>query len=121
MSVTRQACTLLQRVGAAPRARPRDRSWTVPARGRPLHGGQMKSQILVTALAAAVTLEIVGAQPQPPTPSSWSGIYSDARSERGRTLYAENCRECHGDSNGTPRAPAIMGPALTARWQKKPI
>jgi mono/diheme cytochrome c family protein len=53
--------------------------------------------------------------------SGWDGLYSDAQAKRGQALYAANCIACHGTEQGTPKGPAIVGPAFAARWQRKPI
>src|SRR5262245_37197453 len=80
----------------------------------------MRFKFLLTGIAATLAMQIIIAQPQSAGAAAWNGIYSDAQAERGKPLYNENCRECHGDANGTRRAPAIVGPAFAARWQRKP-
>jgi mono/diheme cytochrome c family protein len=82
----------------------------------------MRFRVLFTGVLAALAAQVIVAQPGPSTPApAWNGLYAEAQADRGKALYTENCRECHGDANGTPRAPAIMGPAFAARWQRKPV
>jgi mono/diheme cytochrome c family protein len=48
--------------------------------------------------------------------------YGAAQAERGGPLYAANCVACHGtDLLGGDRAPALAGPAFTARWSNRPL
>jgi mono/diheme cytochrome c family protein len=74
----------------------------------------------IVAVAWTSTVALGGLSAQQPK-SGWDGIYSDAQAKRGQALYAENCISCHGTEQGTPRGPAIVGPAFAARWQPKPI
>src|SRR6266478_5172287 len=78
----------------------------------------MRFPIAILVLVSACSLSVLIAQQPKP---AWDGIYSDAQAERGKPLFTEFCRDCHGDANGTPRAPAVMGPAFAARWQRKPV
>jgi len=47
----------------------------------------------------------------------WSGIYSAAQAERGKTAFLKSCSNCHNSTlDGTARAPALRGERFTADW-----
>ena len=82
----------------------------------------MKKLLLlgVFVLSIAGLLLQVGVQGQ--AAQDWAGSYSEAQAARGEKLYGGNCAVCHGPQLlGGDRAPAVAGPALTARWQAKPL
>lgn len=54
--------------------------------------------------------------------SQWDGVYTSAQATRGAALYETNCAPCHRwDLKGTEIAPALTGPAFTARWNGRPL
>lgn len=62
-----------------------------------------------------------GAAPLPRV-SQWDGVYTDAQAARGEPFYVENCSMCHGlNVLGTILAPALAGPAFTAKWSRRPL
>lgn len=64
---------------------------------------------------------MLGLAAQSPT-SQWDGVYTDAQAARGGPLYVENCSMCHGlNMAGTVLAPALAGPAFTAKWNRRPV
>jgi mono/diheme cytochrome c family protein len=47
----------------------------------------------------------------------WSGVYSDAQADRGKTPYTTVCRRCHNDDlGGSERGPALRGEQFIANW-----
>ncbi len=47
----------------------------------------------------------------------WSGVYTTAQAERGKTAFAKSCSNCHNSSlDGTARAPALHGDRFMANW-----
>lgn len=54
--------------------------------------------------------------------SQWDGVYTEEQAGRGEGLYRENCSMCHGlNLAGTVLAPALAGPAFTAKWNRRPL
>ena len=51
----------------------------------------------------------------------WSGVYTAAQAERGKTVYATACVRCHGaDLRGTT-APPLTGDRFMATWGGEPV
>lgn len=47
----------------------------------------------------------------------WSGVYTTAQAERGRTAFVKSCSNCHSSTlDGTVRAPALHGEKFMANW-----
>jgi len=47
----------------------------------------------------------------------WSGIYTTAQAERGKTAFLKSCSNCHNSTlDGTARAPALHGDRFMANW-----
>ena len=60
---------------------------------------------------------------QPPVRSVRDGVYTEAQAARGKTVYLEQCVECHkedlrGDQQMTP---SLVGIAFTFRWKDKKL
>lgn len=74
------------------------------------------------AVIAAVTTMPAAAQV-----SIWSGVYTEAQSKRGQTLYSGACSQCHGPRlNGAaqsdqPPSPAIARAGFLRKWDGKPV
>jgi len=61
-------------------------------------------------LVAALLMGIAG-NAQAQTASIWDGVYTDAQSDRGATVFTGHCASCHGANlGGTGEAPALAGP-----------
>ena len=80
-----------------------------------------------TALAVAVLVTTIFAQPAAAQVSIWSGVYTEAQSKRGQTLYSGACSQCHGARlNGAaqsdqPPSPAIARAGFLRKWDGKPV
>jgi hypothetical protein len=47
----------------------------------------------------------------------WSGVYTTAQAERGKTAFVKSCGNCHNSTlEGTARAPALHGDRFMADW-----
>ena len=47
----------------------------------------------------------------------WSGIYTTAQAERGKSAFLKSCSNCHSSTlDGTARAPALHGERFIADW-----
>jgi hypothetical protein len=47
----------------------------------------------------------------------WSGVYTTAQAERGKTAFLKSCSNCHNSTlDGTARAPALHGERFIANW-----
>ena len=52
-----------------------------------------------------------------PAQSVWDGIYTAEQAERGDSLYAKGCAECHGpDLAGDDMAPPLVGDDFLWDW-----
>jgi mono/diheme cytochrome c family protein len=48
----------------------------------------------------------------------WDRVYTDGQADRGETLYASTCAQCHGDGlSGIEAAPALTGPVFYDKWE----
>ena len=55
-------------------------------------------------------------------PAPAAGVYTEAQAARGAALYSDNCVYCHlVDLSGGELAPALTGPAFTAKWTGRPL
>lgn len=78
--------------------------------------------VFVMAAVAAVAGGDARAQGSAPAPSGsgrtiWDGIYTQAQSERGRTIFVASCGRCHNDElAGSERGPALRDDAFWQRW-----
>ena len=82
----------------------------------------MKKLLLLGVFVLSIAGLLLQAGVQGQAAQDWAGSYSEAQAARGEKLYGGNCAVCHGPQLlGGDRAPAVAGPALTARWQAKPI
>jgi mono/diheme cytochrome c family protein len=51
----------------------------------------------------------------------WSGVFTPAQADRGRTLYAANCAECHGGDLQGGEGAALRGEAFWAEWAEQSV
>lgn len=50
--------------------------------------------------------------------TTMDGVYTEAQAERGRTLYADQCVECHGhDLEGKYESAALEGDQFRSDWE----
>src|SRR5262245_44043746 len=80
-----------------------------------------------TALAVAVLVTTIFAGPAAAQVSIWSGVFTEAQSKRGQTLYSGACSQCHGPRlNGAgqadqPPSPAIARAGFLRKWDGKTV
>ena len=79
--------------------------------------------VILAGAACLAPAELDREQPeaQPPSRSVRDGVYTEAQAARGKTVYVEQCVECHkedlrGDQQMTP---SLVGVAFTFRWKDK--
>ena len=54
--------------------------------------------------------------------SSWSGVYTEARAERGAEDYRARCASCHGaDLRGDSNAAGLVGMGFMFVWEGKSL
>jgi len=52
--------------------------------------------------------------------SVWDGVYTKAQSDRGRTVYRQECAKCHAENlAGGEGAPALVGAEWVQKWSGK--
>ena len=84
---------------------------------------------LTVGAAFALTMPVttILAQPAGSKVSVWSGVYTQAQSKRGETLYSGACAQCHGlKLNGAgqpdlPPSPAIARATFLRKWDGKTV
>ena len=67
-------------------------------------------------LAAFVSLFGIAliAQDAPPI---WAGVYTSAQADRGRSVVANHCSECHHEDLSGGEGPALVGPTFMLKWE----
>nr|WP_299593155.1 cytochrome c [Sphingomonas bacterium] len=60
--------------------------------------------------AAGVVALLACAATSPAGPTTTTGVYSEAQSERGAAVYAQHCAACHGAALTAGSAPPLTGP-----------
>jgi len=79
----------------------------------------VRGGLAVFALAVMVMGSGGAARAQAPAQGKtiWDGIYAQAQSERGRTIFVASCGRCHNDElAGSERGPALSGDGYWQRW-----
>ena len=80
-----------------------------------------------TVGAALAVITAVTTMPAVAQVSIWSGVFTEAQSKRGQTLYSGACSQCHGPRlNGAaqsdqPPSPAIARAGFLRKWDGKPV
>jgi mono/diheme cytochrome c family protein len=67
-------------------------------------------------LAILGDLAAVMAQATSPDPI-WSGVYTLAQAERGRTVVQHHCGECHQEDLSGGEGPALAGSTFMLKWE----
>jgi mono/diheme cytochrome c family protein len=88
----------------------------------------------IVALSQLTLAQAPVAQPAPPAAAApiapvashvdkiWTGVYSEAQTERGKVPFTGVCRRCHGDDlGGTRRGPALHGESFMADWEAQDL
>ena len=80
-----------------------------------------RAAIVVTAVWAAATIAVAayGRQDAPAAKggSVLDGVFTDAQAARGKSLFADTCARCHGNSlEGGEEAPALVGSTFVSNW-----
>jgi mono/diheme cytochrome c family protein len=58
----------------------------------------------------------------PSAPSVLAGAYTEEQALLGRTLYYEQCLQCHGETMaGVDKAPPLAGPQFESTWNGAPL
>ena len=88
--------------------------------------GWLAADTSPAARAAAPPPAAEAAEPRPGQEDALAaGAYTAAQAERGRTVYQEHCRSCHGSSlrGGANEfaAPALAGPFFFDAWSGRPV
>ena len=72
--------------------------------------------VLILLLAVAVS-----AMAQSPR-TVQDGVYTASQAERGKSVYAAQCANCHGATlTGGHETPALTGETFLAHWRAKPV
>jgi mono/diheme cytochrome c family protein len=82
-----------------------------------------RSSVILYLLA--VTLAVTPrAAAQPPAPrarsSVWTGVYTGAQAERGKSAYVKHCARCHGEDVATSQNP-LSGQPFMDHWEERTL
>jgi mono/diheme cytochrome c family protein len=86
-----------------------------------------RSLAVGAALAAAMLVAPIFAEPAAAQVSIWSGVYTQAQAKRGEEVYSGACAQCHGlRLNGAahsdqPPSPAIARATFLRKWDGKTV
>lgn len=69
---------------------------------------------------SALTSSVIGAQ-GPPVKTVWDGAFTAAQADRGRTLYAANCAQCHGGELQGAEATTLVGETFWVDWAARTV
>jgi len=70
-----------------------------------------------TALLAAFTSSIFTSLLAQDSAQIWTGVYTTAQAERGRTVVVNHCSECHGEDLSGGEGPALAGSNFMLKWE----
>ena len=73
------------------------------------------------ALLAAFTLSIFTSLVAQDSPPIWAGVYTTAQAERGRSVVANHCSECHHEDLSGGEGPALIGPSFMVKWEMQSV
>ena len=77
-----------------------------------------KAMMSMTAVALVLGASVVALKAQAPAKTVWSGVFSADQAAAGKTLFENNCAQCHGmELNGGEMTPALAGSSFVANWQ----
>jgi len=68
--------------------------------------------VAVEALSGPSMRATASQQPASQRKTVWDGVYTAEQASRGRTVYEQNCADCHG----TGEAPELFGGTFMRRW-----
>jgi mono/diheme cytochrome c family protein len=73
--------------------------------------------ILPAVVIGSTALWMFSVAAQTPAKTTLDGVYSEAQSKEGQSLYDDKCAKCHGPAgNGSGGAPDLASDAFTADW-----
>ena len=74
-------------------------------------------QAALTFLTVAVIIGIFSPIAAQDPPAIWTGVYTAAQAERGRTVIQNHCSECHHEDLSGGEGPALVGPTFMIKWE----
>ena len=78
--------------------------------------------LLAVALTVSIVAEATPARQAPAPSSAWSGVFTKAQVERGRTVYNAECARCHGETlGGGENSPALVDETFFRIWDGKSV
>jgi mono/diheme cytochrome c family protein len=73
------------------------------------------------ALLAAFTLSFFTSLVAQDSPPIWAGTYTTDQAERGRSVVAHHCSECHNEDLSGGEGPALIGPTFMVKWEMQSV
>lgn len=72
---------------------------------------------LLAAFTTGFVTSLIGQTP----PRIWSGVYTTAQAERGRSVVEAHCGECHQDDLTGGEGPALVGSTFMLKWEMNSV
>ena len=72
---------------------------------------------LLAAFTTGFFTSLIGQTPPP----IWTGVFTEAQAERGRTVVANHCSECHHEDLSGGEGPALIGPTFMLKWETQSV
>lgn len=73
------------------------------------------------ALLAAFTFGLFTSLIAQDSPPIWAGVYTEAQAERGRSVVAAHCSECHHEDLSGGEGPALLGSSFMVKWEMQSV
>lgn len=76
-----------------------------------------------TTVGGLLVLAAFGLLAQPPSRSTWDGVYTETQADRGKDLYGGQCAGCHGDEleGDVVEHPSLAGGAFVYKWNGQTV
>ena len=78
-------------------------------------------RLVWAALLAAFTFGLFTTLIAQDPPPIWAGVYTAAQAERGRSVVAAHCGECHHEDLSGGEGPALVGSSFMVKWEMQSV
>ena len=78
-------------------------------------------RLVWAALLAAFTFGLLTSLIAQDSPPIWAGVYTAAQADRGRSVIAAHCGECHHEDLSGGEGPALVGSSFMVKWEMQSV